>query len=324
MRSSDQRDDLAIHAKGITKKFGQLAAVSNMDLQVPKGHIYGFLGPNGCGKSTSIRMLTGLLTPSAGTIEVLGMSIPKQAEALRLRIGYMTQKFSLYDDLTVKENLEFIAQIYCLSANDSRKRIDQLISTYNLIKQKKQFAGTLSGGQKQRLSLACACLNDPELLFLDEPTSAVDPQNRRDFWEQLFDLSETGTSILVTTHYMDEAERCHGLAIMEQGFIRADGSPKELMQQMGANVLEISHSNLRQLKNSLMTFNEIKSAAQLGSRLRVLVDDKIIDPDTWLRQALPELSQAEIRLTPPNLEDVFVTVTGQQNLRSPDPELEGS
>lgn len=324
MRSSGQHHDLAIDAKGITKKFGQLAAVSNMDLQVPKGHIYGFLGPNGCGKSTSIRMLTGLLTPSAGTIEVLGMSIPKQAEALRLRIGYMTQKFSLYDDLTVKENLEFIAQIYCLSPNDSRKKIDQLLSTYNLIKQQKQFAGTLSGGQKQRLSLACACLNDPELLFLDEPTSAVDPQNRRDFWEQLFDLSETGTSILVTTHYMDEAERCHALAIMEQGFIRANGSPNELMQQMGANVLEVSHSNLRQLKNTLMTFKEIKSAAQLGSRLRVLVDDKILDPDAWLRQALPELSQAEIRLTPPNLEDVFVTVTGQQSVEPSAPELEGS
>ncbi|MEC4725497.1 ABC transporter ATP-binding protein [Shewanella sp. D64] len=324
MRSSDQRDDLAIDAKGITKKFGQLAAVSNMNLQVPKGHIYGFLGPNGCGKSTSIRMLTGLLTPSAGTIEVLGMSIPKQAEALRLRIGYMTQKFSLYDDLTVKENLEFIAQIYCLSPNDSRKKIDQLLSTYNLIKQQKQFAGTLSGGQKQRLSLACACLNDPELLFLDEPTSAVDPQNRRDFWEQLFDLSETGTSILVTTHYMDEAERCHALAIMEQGFIRANGSPNELMQQMGANVLEVGHSNLRQLKNTLMAFKEIKSAAQLGSCLRVLVDDKILDPDAWLRQALPELKQAEIRLTPPNLEDVFVTVTGQQSAEPSAPELEGS
>ncbi|NRD72640.1 ABC transporter ATP-binding protein [Shewanella sp. VB17] len=308
----DPKNELAIDAKGLSKKFGLLAAVSDLNLQVPKGHIYGFLGPNGCGKSTSIRMLTGLLTPSAGTINVLGMSIPKEAETLRLRIGYMTQKFSLYDDLTVKENLEFIAQIYCLSINDSRRKIAQLLSTYNLLKQQRQFAGTLSGGQKQRLSLACACLNDPELLFLDEPTSAVDPQNRRDFWEQLFDLSESGTSILVTTHYMDEAERCHGLAIMEQGFIRADGSPKELMQQMGANVLEVTHSNLRQLKNSLIAFNEIKSAAQLGARLRVLIDNKITEPDIWLRQTLPELKDAQIRLTPPNLEDVFVTVTGQQ------------
>ncbi|WP_217273992.1 ABC transporter ATP-binding protein [Shewanella sp. VB17] len=312
MSKMDPKNELAIDAKGLSKKFGLLAAVSDLNLQVPKGHIYGFLGPNGCGKSTSIRMLTGLLTPSAGTINVLGMSIPKEAETLRLRIGYMTQKFSLYDDLTVKENLEFIAQIYCLSINDSRRKIAQLLSTYNLLKQQRQFAGTLSGGQKQRLSLACACLNDPELLFLDEPTSAVDPQNRRDFWEQLFDLSESGTSILVTTHYMDEAERCHGLAIMEQGFIRADGSPKELMQQMGANVLEVTHSNLRQLKNSLIAFNEIKSAAQLGARLRVLIDNKITEPDIWLRQTLPELKDAQIRLTPPNLEDVFVTVTGQQ------------
>ncbi|MBW8182793.1 ABC transporter ATP-binding protein [Shewanella nanhaiensis] len=312
MSNLSPSSELAIDAKGLTKKFGQLAAVSDLNLQVPKGHIYGFLGPNGCGKSTSIRMLTGLLTPTEGSIQVLGMSIPKQAEALRLRIGYMTQKFSLYEDLTVKENLEFISQIYCLSPNDSRSKISQLISTYNLLKQQHQFAGTLSGGQKQRLSLACACLNEPELLFLDEPTSAVDPQNRRDFWEQLFDLSETGTSILVTTHYMDEAERCHGLAIMEQGFIRADGSPNDLMQQMGVNVLEVSHSSLRELKNSLLAFKEIKSAAQLGSRLRVLVDNRVTDPNAWLRQARPDLKQAEIRLAPPNLEDVFVTVTGQQ------------
>ncbi len=305
-------NELAIDAKGLTKHFGSLAAVSDMNLRVKKGNIYGFLGPNGCGKSTSIRMLTGLLTPTAGSIEVLGMSIPKQAEALRLRIGYMTQKFSLYDDLTVKENLEFIAQIYCLSPNESKRKISELVSTYKLLNQEKQYAGTLSGGQKQRLSLACSCLNEPELLFLDEPTSAVDPQNRRDFWEQLFDLSESGTSILVTTHYMDEAERCHGLAIMEQGYIRANGSPNELMQQMGAHVIEVSHPNLRRLKSELMMHKEIKSAAQLGSRLRVLIDNSISTPELWLRQTQPELNQNEIRLVPPNLEDVFVTVTGQK------------
>lgn len=315
MSNKGSSNELAIDARGLTKHFGSLAAVSDMNLSVEKGHIYGFLGPNGCGKSTSIRMLTGLLTPTAGSIEVLGMSVPKQAEALRLRIGYMTQKFSLYDDLTVIENLEFIAQIYCLTPNESKRKISELLSTYKLITQAKQYAGTLSGGQKQRLSLACSCLNDPELLFLDEPTSAVDPQNRRDFWEQLFDLSESGTSILVTTHYMDEAERCHGLAIMELGYIRADGSPNELMQQMGAHVIEVSHPNLRQLKSELILNREIKSAAQLGARLRVLVDNKISDPMGWLRQIRPELTESEIRQVPPNLEDVFVTVTGQDSDR---------
>ena len=312
MRSGDTDvQDLAISARGLTKMFGDLSAVTDLNLSVPKGQIYGFLGPNGCGKSTTIRMLTGLLTPTAGKISVLGMSIPKQAEALRLRIGYMTQKFSLYDDLTVKENLEFIAQIYCLSPNESKRKIEKLISTYQLTKLAKQFAGTLSGGQKQRLSLACACLNDPELLFLDEPTSAVDPQSRRNFWEQLFDLSEAGTSILVTTHYMDEAERCHGLAIMENGYIRADASPKSLMENMGANVLELTHPNLRQIKDELLEFSEVKSAAQIGARLRVLVDNKVFQPDLWLKQALPSLEQSEIHITSPNLEDVFVTVTQQ-------------
>ncbi|AQS40383.1 ABC-type multidrug transport system, ATPase component [Shewanella psychrophila] len=311
MISDTDDQELAINASELSKNFGELAAVSDLNLKVPKGQIYGFLGPNGCGKSTTIRMLTGLLTPTSGEISVLGMSIPKQAEALRLRIGYMTQKFSLYDDLTVKENLEFIAQIYCLSPNDSKRKIEKLISTYQLTKLAKQFAGTLSGGQKQRLSLACACLNDPELLFLDEPTSAVDPQSRRNFWEQLFDLSEAGTSILVTTHYMDEAERCHGLAIMENGFIRADASPKSLMENMGANVLELTHPNLRRVKDELLKFSEVRSAAQVGARLRVLIDNKVNQPNIWLKQALPSLEQSEIYITPPNLEDVFVTVTEQ-------------
>jgi len=316
--SRHDRNDLAIDVSGLNKKFGNFAAISNLDLQVQKGHIYGFLGPNGCGKSTCIRMLTGLLLPNSGDIKVLGLSIPKQAEALRLRIGYMTQKFSLYDDLTVKENLEFIAQIYCLNPKQSKRKINELLSTYHLEQQKNQFTATLSGGQKQRLSLACACLNEPELLFLDEPTSAVDPQNRRDFWEQLFDLSESGTTILVTTHYMDEAERCHELAIMEQGCIRTSGSPKILMQQMGANVIEISHHNLRQLKSSLMVHKEILSAAQLGTRLRVLVDTRVSQPENWIRQILPELQQQQIQATHPNLEDVFVTVTGQQTINQHD------
>lgn len=311
---------LAIDARGISKQFGQLEAVSNLNLQVQQGHIYGFLGPNGCGKSTTIRMLTGLMTPTHGTITCLGLTIPQQAEQLRSRIGYMTQKFSLYDDLTVKENLRFIADIYGLSPNACKRKIDQLQSTYNLVPQTNQLAATLSGGQKQRLALACACINNPELLFLDEPTSAVDPQNRRDFWEQLFDLSEQGTSILVTTHYMDEAERCHQLAIMEQGHIRANGNPQALLAKMEVNVLEITANNLRQLKSQLSQLSQVRSAAQLGDRLRVLITKEINDPTQWLKQQCSTLDERNISHVNASLEDLFVTVTGKHphNAGAPD------
>ncbi len=209
--------EYAIQAENVVKKFGDFTAINNITLNVPKGSIYGFLGPNGCGKSTTIRVLTGLLSPSEGNVDVLGLEIPKQSELLRLKIGYMTQKFSLYDDLTVQENLEFIGQIFGMETKALKARIEEQLSTYGLDQLRKQRVGGMSGGQKQRLSLAAATMHKPELLFLDEPTSAVDPENRRDFWEQLFDLSDQGTTILVTTHYMDEAERCHRLAIMELG-----------------------------------------------------------------------------------------------------------
>ncbi len=303
--------NLVVDVKGLNKEFGKLKAVVDLNLQIEKGEIYGFLGPNGCGKSTAIRMLTGLMLPTQGEINILGLSIPKQAESLRARIGYMTQKFSLYEDLTVRENLKFIADIYGLNPNKSKNKISELLSTYNLHPQQNQLAGTMSGGQKQRLSLACACINSPELLFLDEPTSAVDPQNRRDFWEQLFDLSEQGTSILVTTHYMDEAERCHKLAIMEQGYIRADGKPKELMQQMNVNVVEIRANNLRQLKSQLLGHPQIRSAAQLGERLRVLIDQQIAHPTSWLEQTGIDLSSAIVTEVSTNIEDLFVAVTGK-------------
>ena len=278
---------------------------------VERGRIYGFLGPNGCGKTTAIRMLTGLLKPSAGEVEVLGFKLPRDAEKLRLRIGYMTQKFSLYNDLSVKENLQFVAKIYGLSRRARKKRIDELLEIYGLEQKTNQFAGNMSGGQRQRLGLAAAVLHQPELLFLDEPTSAVDPENRREFWEQLFDLSDRGTSILVSTHYMDEAERCHKLAILETGIKRADGSPEELMQQMGAHVVEVASSNLRQLKQQLIELPEVITAAQLGARLRVLVKDSIVDPLDFLVQQKGISSLDELSLVRPSLEDVFVTCTGE-------------
>ncbi|MBU2280062.1 MAG: ABC transporter ATP-binding protein, partial [Gammaproteobacteria bacterium] len=230
---------LAIDAKGMSRRFGDYMAVNQLDLQIPVGCIYGFLGPNGCGKSTSIRMLTGLLTPTAGDIRVLGLKLPEQAEQLRQKIGYMTQKFSLYDNLTVQENLAFVAGIYQIGRAERQPRIDELLDLYQLADKQKVRAGSLSGGQKQRLALAAATIHRPSLLFLDEPTSAVDPENRREFWERLFDLSDAGTTILVSTHYMDEAERCHQLAILERGEKRADGSPDDLMAQMAADVFEV-------------------------------------------------------------------------------------
>ncbi|HCG7970473.1 TPA: ABC transporter ATP-binding protein [Vibrio parahaemolyticus] len=303
--------EYAIQAQNVVKKFGDFTAINNITLNVPKGSIYGFLGPNGCGKSTTIRVLTGLLSPSEGSVDVLGLEIPKQSEQLRLKIGYMTQKFSLYDDLSVQENLEFIGQIFGLSSKSLKERIEEQLTTYGLDQLRKQRVSGMSGGQKQRLSLAAATMHKPELLFLDEPTSAVDPENRRDFWEQLFDLCDKGTTILVTTHYMDEAERCHRLAIMESGEIRADGEPEQLMEQMGVNIIEVKADKLRELKEKLIQRDEVRSAAQLGIRLRILIHQHVEQPIEWLKQTFPELQNAEMNHARPSLEDVFVSVTGK-------------
>jgi len=300
-----------IKADKLSRNFGKLKAIHELDLKVEKGIIYGFLGPNGCGKTTAIRMLTGLLKPSSGEIQVLGLKLPQDAEKLRLHIGYMTQKFSLYDDLTVIENLRFVANIYGLSGLSQKKRINELLNIYGLENQQNQLAGSMSGGQKQRLGLSAATLHKPSLLFLDEPTSAVDPENRREFWEQLFDLSDQGTSILVSTHYMDEAERCHKLAILETGIKRADESPEELMQQMGAHVIEVASSNLRQLKQQLLQLNDVISVAQLGTRLRVLINKQIADPIAFLNRQKGIDSKANLSVVRPSLEDVFVTCTGE-------------
>lgn len=304
--------ELAIETHNMSRHFGDLKAVDQLSLSIPSGCIYGFLGPNGCGKSTSIRMLTGLLSPTDGNIKVLGESLPKGADRLRQRIGYMTQKFSLYQDLSIEENLQFVGRIYNLSHKALKRRIDELYSLYDLRAQCKQMAGTLSGGQRQRLALAAATIHDPDLLFLDEPTSAVDPENRREFWERLFDLCSEGKTILVSTHYMDEAERCHGLAILENGAKRADGSPQALMNQMGANVVELEDNadgeDLRTLKSRLVQLPAVISAAQLGTRLRVLISTEVSEPLQYLQLLMPEPRQ--MQAARPSLEDVFVSCTG--------------
>ena len=303
-------NDFAIEARGLSKHFGSLKAVSGLDLNVPRGQIYGFLGPNGSGKSTTIRMLCGLLTPTEGTANVLGTDIPGKAHELKPRIGYMTQKFSLFGDMTVHENLQFIAEIYSFPKADRASRIDELLGKYDLVEQHSQLAGTMSGGQKQRLALACAVLHHPELLLLDEPTSAVDPQSRRDFWANLFRLAEAGTSILVSTHYMDEAERCHRLAILDRGVKVADGTPQELQASTGMHIVEVTADDPYHAQEALDCAEHIASVTQLGVRLRVLVPEQFEEPVQLVRRHLDAHNvMANVQLTTASLEDVFVAVT---------------
>lgn len=302
--------DIAIRMQGVSKRFGSLLAVDRVDLTVPRANVYGFLGPNGSGKSTTIRMLCGLLLPSGGSIEVLGLRIPEQAEVLRRRIGYMTQKFSLYEDLSVRENLEFIASVQGLSGEQRGQRVQELLQAYDLGDRTRQLAGTMSGGQKQRLALACAVVHEPELLFLDEPTSAVDPESRRDFWERLFDLADAGTTILVSTHYMDEAERCHRIAILDRGVLVADGVPAELAGQLAGRTLGVRATAPRQAQHVLHALPGVLSVAQIGNALRVLVavDEEAIG-DRLQRALQTQGIDAEVTRIAPNLEDVFVMAT---------------
>jgi ABC-2 type transport system ATP-binding protein len=263
---------LAIEARGLTRRFGEFTAVDRVDLAIPRASIYGFLGPNGSGKTTTIRMLCGLLGPSEGEARVLGHAVPDDAEKLRREIGYMTQRFSLYDDLGVRENLDFMGEIHGLPARRRRERVDALLAEYRLAARADQRAGTLSGGQRQRLALAAAMVHEPQLLFLDEPTSAVDPENRREFWESLFRLVDRGATVLVSTHYMDEAERCHRIAILDRGALVAEGEPRTLMREIDASVLEIEAEEVR--------------AARAGARV-----------------------EAQVRVADASLEDVIVAAT---------------
>jgi ABC-2 type transport system ATP-binding protein len=309
--------ELAIRSHGLTKNFGHVVAVNELTLDIPRSRIYGFLGPNGSGKSTTIRMLCGLLTPSSGEINVLGHKIPQEAEALRRKVGYMTQKFSLFEDLTVSENLRFMADIYTMSRDQRRKHIPEAVDRYELSRLVNQRAGTLSGGQKQRLALAACTLHRPELVFLDEPTSAVDPENRRAFWEILFDLVAEGTTILVSTHFMDEAERCHSIAILDLGSLVASGSPDELAENIDATVMVVESPAPREISKYLDQQAFVHSTAQIGNTLRVMVDKDLEKPSQFttsqIRSAGLYLDRCEqVR---PSLEDVFVAATQAKKAR---------
>lgn len=303
-------DDIAIRTEALSRHFGAVKAVDGVSLEIPKARIYGFLGPNGSGKTTMIRTLCGLLTPTSGSAEVLGLKIPDDAEALRQRIGYMTQKFSLYDDLTVLENMQFFGEVFDMEPARIAARIAALLEDYDLGALKHRQARAMSGGQRQRLALAVATLHEPELLFLDEPTSAVDPENRRDFWEALFALVERGTTILVSTHYMDEAERCHGLAILDKGTLVAVGTPDALMDDIRAQVLTIETAEPASAKRALQGLPGVISIAQLGQRLHVLLDPQIAEPVSHVEVALASRSvAATVTQVRASIEDVFVMAT---------------
>ena len=236
--SGDPIGNVAVITRGLRKMFGSFVAVEGLDLTVARGEVFGLLGANGSGKTTTIRMLTGLLTPTAGTATVVGLDVGRDADAIRQAIGYMSQKFGLYDDLTVEENLRFYSTIYGLRGDVREARMRELFDELELTPRTKQFAGTLSGGWKQKLALACATAHRPEMLFLDEPTAGVDPAARRQFWQLIYALSKEGTTILVTTHYMDEAARCQRLAFLSRGKLTAVGTPDDVPRQFGQPTIE--------------------------------------------------------------------------------------
>ena len=235
--------ELAIDVHGLNKSFGAKHVVRDFSLQVKRGEIYGFLGPNGSGKTTSIRMICGLLKPDSGSGVVLGHDVVRDTAAIKREVGYMTQRFSLWEDLTIRENLEFVARMYGMP--DRRAAVAETLEQIGLEKRKNQLAGELSGGWKQRLALAACMLHQPQLLLLDEPTAGVDPQARRDFWEEIHGLAARGISVLVTTHYMDEAERCHRLAYILYGRLLATGTPDELLHLFRLATWEVSGSSER-------------------------------------------------------------------------------
>ncbi len=251
----------AIHVENLTKKFGSFTAVDNISFSIPQGSIFGFLGPNGSGKSTTIRMLCGVLHPTSGKALIMGKDVTKDTEAVRQSLGYMSQRFSLYEDLTVEENLDFYAGVYGLSKKVSEDRKKELIAMANLTGKEKSLAGTLSGGWKQRLALGCALIHKPKLLILDEPTAGVDPVSRRVFWEIIHALARQGITILVTTHYMDEAESCDRVGFILNGRLINIDSPQELIQKEGAKNLEdifIKYVETATNHKVASTFNDLK------------------------------------------------------------------
>jgi len=305
----------AVRIDSLTKRFGDFVAVDNVTIDVAPGEIFGFLGPNGAGKSTTIRILCGLLVPTSGSATVAGFDVATQSEEIRKNIGYMSQKFSLYDDLSVDENIEFFGGIYGVAPDKFEQRREHVLQMAGLTEKRKMMTGLLSGGWKQRLALGCAILHEPPVLFLDEPTSGVDPMARRDFWDLIYQLSEDGHTVFVTTHYMDEAEYCNRIALMGGGKVIALGSPAELKASLGeGHLLNLETSDLFGSMTMLKGRPGIEDVAVFGAGLHIKVDDQAKGASD-IRQAL-EAGGIQIKVLepiPPSMEDVFVTLLEFQN-----------
>lgn len=302
-----------IVARGLTRRFGDLLAVDDVHLDVKRGEIFGFVGANGAGKSTLIRMLLGLLRPTSGTADILGLRIPEQAESLRPRVGYMTQRFSLYEDLSVQENLDFAGEVFGFDHTTRRERVQELLEEYELTERRDQRVGTLSGGWKQRLALATATVHRPEIILLDEPTAAVDPERRRLFWEKLFELAAGGTTVLVSTHYMGEAARCHRLCLLREGRNAALGTPRALTRALQGRVVEIRTEPIEGALTALKTHRWIASVTQFGKRVHVLLGPQAPRDERALPELIALLQQTGQRAAgepaDPNLDDILVAVT---------------
>ena len=300
-------NEFAIEVSGLCKSFGTRRVVNNLVLKVRRGEIYGFLGPNGSGKTTTIRMMCGLLTPDAGSGHCLNYDILRQSALIKRHVGYMTQKFTLYEDLTIRENLDFVARVYGMEQR--RERVTASLERLGLLARANQLAGVLSGGWKQRLALAACLLHDPQVLLLDEPTAGVDPTARRDFWEQIHQLSAEGMTTLVSTHYMDEAERCHRLAYIAYGNLLADGTVSEVIASSALTTWVVSGTQLWELQTRLKNLAGIEQAVAFGTKLHISGHDAV-----QMQQSLSPYfqdSRYAWELSAPNLEDVFISLMGQ-------------
>jgi ABC-2 type transport system ATP-binding protein len=302
-----------ITAEHLSRRFGAFWAVRDVSLVVQRGEIFGVLGPNGAGKSTTIRMLCGILDPSGGKGTVVGYDVASQSESIKRNIGYMTQRFSLYEDLTVQENLRFYASIYGLSGRDRKARIEEVLSGSGLDARRDQIAGTLSGGWKQRVALASATIHRPPLLFLDEPTAGVDPVSRREFWDSIHRISAQGTTVLVTTHYMDEAERCHRLAFIFGGRLLATGTPDEVVEQRRLSVIEVETERSIEAAVLLRKTAGVEEVNHFGHKMRVAL--RAIDHAAdHVRRTLADagISVTRCDSARPNVEDAFVSMVREQ------------
>jgi ABC-2 type transport system ATP-binding protein len=297
----------AIQTENLTKKFGPVTAVNRFNLSVDRGEIFGLVGPDGAGKTTIMRLFSGILRPTSGDARILGHPISTEAEPLKRKIGYMAQRFALYGDLTVMENIHFYADIYDVSKQERAQRIERLLSFSNLSPFKDRLAQNLSGGMKQKLGLACALVHTPEILFLDEPTNGVDPVSRRDFWRILYDLLREGVTIFVTTAYLDEAERCHRIGLMHQGRLLSIGSPKEVKDLMKGELWEVRCEQRMKAVEVLKLLPRVKGAGIFGDRVHVLLEDGN-DAKGAIETVLTEsgFEILSLKRIAPSLEDVFI------------------